>query len=237
MKPSKSLHKGERKEKKKSHKDDEHGNSNTMRDLPQFITFLCSTVIKIPKGLYGLVVEAWGPGGGGAGTDSPSGGGGGAGGYLKASIPVKPGDIYSLTIPAGGAGGALLSPGNNGGNGIPTSFIGPGQTWSAGYGGGGGAVGATTVVPGLGGVAVFTLGGINGTASNGQNAFDGAGGTSTSGGTGGTSGISANVNGNFPGGGGAGGSAPKAPVFSPGNGGNGSIAFTYFAPKPLSFTL
>lgn len=163
-------------------------------DLLKTLAIGSSCKITIPENVYSIIVEAWGPGGGGATGLFASaemamsviggGGGGGAGGYLKATIPVKPGDVYSLTIPAGGAGGVGTGftagqNGSAGGNGIPTSLLGPGQNWTAGAGGGGSILLSSPIIPtnisavgGAGGIATFNKGGIGGFASKGQRGSD-----------------------------------------------------------------
>ena len=102
----------------------------------------------------GFLVLGGGGGGGGAGPSSVSnGGGGGAGGYRttmpegsggggpsESELPVSSGQSYTVTVGAGGAGGAL---GNNNGTQGGESFIGPpGGKLAPALGGGYGANGA-----------------------------------------------------------------------------------------------
>lgn len=57
-----------------------------------------------PAGVSHVVVELWGAGGGGGCDGGPGGGGGGgggAGGYIRAVVPVTPGDTYEVVL--GGA--------------------------------------------------------------------------------------------------------------------------------------
>jgi hypothetical protein len=60
-----------------------------------------------PSGVTRVIVELWGGGGGGGINGGPlgltSGFGGGAGAYARSVIVVTPGNIYSVTIGAGGA--------------------------------------------------------------------------------------------------------------------------------------
>src|SRR6266487_2575555 len=75
--------------------------------------FNASATFEVPKGVTEIVVELWGAGGGGAGGRSAglgagpggSGGGGGSGAYVRAIVPVKGGETYSVIIGAGGRGG------------------------------------------------------------------------------------------------------------------------------------
>ena len=142
-----------------------------------------------------------GGGGGGAGG-SAAGGGGGAGGYLTATnYSLNPGQAYSITVGAGGAGNT--SPDNNdasdggnsvfgtitaigGGGGAGTgpalaSYAGDGRTGGSGGGGRyGGSGGAGTSGQGNAGGA-STSGGSRGSGGGG-----GAGAAGTDGGTGST---------------------------------------------------
>lgn len=142
-----------------------------------------------------------GGGGGGAGG-SAAGGGGGAGGYLTATnYSLNPGQAYSITVGAGGAGNT--SPDNNdasdggnsvfgtitaigGGGGAGTgpasaSYAGDGRTGGSGGGGRyGGSGGAGTSGQGNAGGA-STNGGSRGSGGGG-----GAGAAGTDGGTGST---------------------------------------------------
>ena len=142
-----------------------------------------------------------GGGGGGAGG-SAAGGGGGAGGYLTATnYSLNPGQAYSITVGAGGAGNT--SPDNNdasdggnsvfgtitaigGGGGAGTgpasaSYAGDGRTGGSGGGGRyGGSGGAGTSGQGNAGGA-STNGGSRGSGGGG-----GAGAAGTDGGTGAT---------------------------------------------------
>ena len=75
--------------------------------------FDASGTFEVPTGVTEIVVELWGAGGGGGGGRSAglgagpggSGGGGGSGAYVRAIVPVKGGETYSLIIGAGGRGG------------------------------------------------------------------------------------------------------------------------------------
>lgn len=95
--------------------------------------FTLDTVWRVPPRVRGVKVRVAGGGGGGGGGDvGYSGGGGGAGGYAEAFAAVRPGQLYSVVIGAGG------TPGSTGVSGLPG-----GDTWfgnlvkaSGGQGGG-----------------------------------------------------------------------------------------------------
>ena len=92
--------------------------------------FTTSGTWRVPSNVSRITVELWGGGGGGAGGASglagsggPGGGGGagGSGAYVRANVPVKPGEIYSITVGAPGTGGRGESrdgaqPGGDGGD-------------------------------------------------------------------------------------------------------------------------
>jgi len=86
----------------------------------------------VPSGVWWAVIECWGAEGGtstGPGSTAP----GGKGGYLKARVPVTPGE--TLNIHVGGTGGALTGGANGGGDGARVAGTDPdGES-----GGGGGA--------------------------------------------------------------------------------------------------
>ena len=76
-------------------------------------------------------------GGGGGGGDQ--GGGGGAGGLLTGTTSLIPGDVYTATVGAGGAGTTSVN--NKGSNGQNSSLIGSGASITSIGGGGGGSNG------------------------------------------------------------------------------------------------
>lgn len=125
------------------------------------------------------LVEIYCIGGGGGGGNASgerahlAGAGGGGGGLVRKFLPdVNTTDTYTLTLGAGGAGGAPISAINNGWdsrNGSPggtTSFVGPGLNLVAG-GGGGGQGYASGSTDGT------ALGGAGGTASGGDYNYPG----------------------------------------------------------------
>ena len=74
--------------------------------------FSSSTTFTIPTGVYSIRVLVMGSGGGGgngAGAGGNGGNGGGAGFFLTATIATTPGQVYTITI---GAGGPTYTHGN-----------------------------------------------------------------------------------------------------------------------------
>ncbi len=147
----------------------------------------------VPQGVTSITIQAWGGGGGGGGVAStPSGrrgGGGGAGGsYVQGTIPVVPGEQYSVIVGWGGLGYSAL----NGGDGGSSIFLKGTTTYFVALGGPGGVVGNTANPWGNGGIApdtgnTFTgtspasnYGG-NGAVANYQNTYDGGGGGGSAG--------------------------------------------------------
>jgi len=119
-----------------------------------------------PEDVTRVLIEAWGGGGGGGGyyVNSPSncawGGGGGAGAYLRAVVPVKAGQSYTVIVGAAGIGGASAgAAGGSGGN----SMISTNTTVLLIAGGGKGGSSGTTQCPvpgGVGGTGSFASGGL-----------------------------------------------------------------------------
>ena len=114
-----------------------------------------------PVGVTAVQLEAWSGGGGGAGNSGNAkmyvGGGGAGGNYARQTlISVVPGQIYTVTIGAGGAGGAKTSTTGAGANGGTTSFV--------AVNGGTTLLSVTGGTGGLGGTAAYTggYGGTNG---------------------------------------------------------------------------
>ena len=171
--------------------------------------------------------------GGGGGGPTPAGGGGGAGGYIASSTAVAEGNTYSISVGAGGLGGAVEGQGISGES---STLSGPGVSVTA-IGGGGGALGAGQGTPAKtggsgGGGGAFTNnankdqpGGI-GTVGQGNNGGDGGGylrGTLAGGGGGGGAG-SIGGNGHFGGGAGGGGAGLQwlnGSYYAGGGGGSG----------------
>jgi hypothetical protein len=233
-------------------------------------TFTASTTWVCPAGVTSIsLAEAWGPGGGGGGggTNNSTGGagGGGAGAYsAAANVAVTPGNSYTVTVGAAGAGGAPSLGGGVIGSdgGGASSFPGNSVTVTAPGGKGGGpgsfSVGgngapASGNVPSFGGGA----GGMNpnypngggggssgGTAAAGQpggnstSGTAGAGGAAVAGGGTGGNGARGNVAGGAggaPGGGGGGGAGNVGGIGTAGGpGGSGQVRITYNPPGGLA---
>lgn len=196
------------------------------------IIYSSSTTYTVPEGVRKVKVFLWGGGAGGGpfmSGQNTAGGGGSAGGFNSTVIDVVTGDVLTITIGAGGAGGTTL-PGGNGGltsvlkNGVIALTAEGGTAGTPGtpgsntlpVQGGGFTSGSFGVRGGLGkagwamlgdGGAVYTMSG-----DGGDSPFGGGGGT-----VGGPDGI-------FPGGGGAGGvSLSSGPASNGGNGAGGAV--------------
>lgn len=121
-----------------------------------------------PENVTHVLVEAWGAGGGGSVPSIPCGEGGGGGGYVRAVIPVTPGQQYSIAVGVGGTG----SIGGAGTNGGATSITGVTTILTAG-----GGRGASTPCPstsgsfpgGAGGTGVLAAG--SGITRSGQSGY------------------------------------------------------------------
>lgn len=186
-----------------------------------------------PTGCSVVYVEAWGAGGGGGGgrgglaNSNRYGGGGGGGGALHCKLlkAADCGATETVTIGAGGTGGAGGSTGNgaNGTGGGTTSF----GTLVYSYGGGYGAGGTNSATGKGGGGGGSASAGIGATTGEGDFASGGAGGTNGGagdygGGGGGGGGGAANNGGTsvHAGGGGGGGRAVTSTNIT-GDGGEG----------------
>lgn len=136
-----------------------------------------------PEGVTTIQVEAWGGGGGGGGSANGTGyrgAGGGGGAYQRIiSLPVTPGQSYTVTIGNGGTAGTNSVNGGSGGN---TLFLLGASNLLTANGGSGGQTQTTTTAPiaGVGGIGTF----------NGGNGFIGT--TTTGGGGGGSAGTTTN---------------------------------------------
>ena len=187
------------------------------------VTITASGSWTVPANVYSLTVESWGGGGGGGGAygnhgmDHCAAGGGGGGAYAKQIILVMPGQVYTVTIGAGGSGGTSF-PSNDGNGGGTTTFTGiAGACSAAGGSGGEVAAGSPSGSGGAGGSSGtgFLFKGGNGAAGNGNGAYGGGGGGSAGSGSDGSNGGSNNN-------GGTGGTG----TYPGGNGGNGGINYT-----------
>ena len=137
-----------------------------------------------PSGVTSVKVECWGGGGGGGGAAKITGngnvsaGGGGAGAYaISNSMPVTPGNSYTITIPAAAVGGA--NTGADGDSGTSVSFAADGLntvTAAFGSGGKGCTVAATPGAGGAGGIGIYN----GGAGAAGINTGSGGGGSAPS---------------------------------------------------------
>lgn len=161
-----------------------------------------------PPGVYSIKVECFGGGGGGGGGSnfaSTGGGGGGGGAYASIlTVPVTPGNTYTVVVGAGGAGAAQQNPPLQGASGTSSTFTGDSGVQVIAVGGTGGKQGQNEP----GGAASSCTGDIR--FSGGQGGRDASG-------CGGGGGASGNQGGN----GNAGGDAIPVPA-TPGTGGAGA---------------
>ena len=209
------------------------------------ISFYNSETWNAPQGISSISVKAWGGGGGGGGGTGTGGGGGGGGEFRQnTTVPVTPGNSYSVTIGQGGTGGYS----SNGGNGGDSSF----STSVVAKGGNGGTLGGSGGTGGTGGTGTIGYAGGNGAAgsgssgggggegagstANGGNASGTTGGTGTDGGDGGAGATSRDGNGNpgeIPGGAGGGGGESKFSTTRGGAGRAGLVIIQYDSDIPV----
>ena len=125
------------------------------------VKFTDSTTFELPKKVTSIDCLVIGGGGaGGANGQANGGGGGGAGGLIyKEDVGVAGGDVFSITIGAGGTPVQWTS----GGNGAPSSLTSVGGLNELAYGGGGGSAWNTY----NGGTLASGGGGSGDAASNG----------------------------------------------------------------------
>jgi MBG domain (YGX type)/Cadherin-like beta sandwich domain len=135
------------------------------------VVFSSSGSWTVPSGVTSATITCYGAGGGSGGavansSDNASGGGGG-GATATSTLSVSGGQVYTVTVGAGGTAGA--NTGTNGGTGGTTTFTGTGGTVTAAGGSGGGGV---TVASGSSGVGTAGVG-----AAAGTGGFAGGNGT------------------------------------------------------------
>jgi hypothetical protein len=114
-----------------------------------------TTTFTVPSGVSQIRAYVYGAGGGAGATTNPSnpGANGGSGAFGESIITVTAGEVLTITVGAGGAGG---SPGTsqNGKSGGTTKILdGSTTVLSAGGGGGGSCAGCTPFNQGSGGAA------------------------------------------------------------------------------------
>lgn len=131
-----------------------------------------TTYWTVPAGVHQLEVWMVGGGGGGGASGAIGGGaGGGAGGYGWMIININPGDVFPITIGAGGApSGSGTTQAQTGGSSSFGSFL----TCYGGTGGMGGDVGSGTENAGGMGGLVLAAQGINAAGFQGQWGNDGS---------------------------------------------------------------
>jgi gliding motility-associated-like protein len=206
-----------------------YGQGSQIYDTPGTSTWT------VPPCVTEITVQVWGGGGGGgsvwsrwtqtcssnscAGAETcQCGGGGGGGGFAQRTYTVLPGQVYTVVVGAGGAGGPINASGdnraNNGLNGGNSTFSGPA---TAGFG-------TLTGFGGIGGGAANHMRGCLGNNCFGHQGANGAGGAGgggangtimNTGGLGATGQHSGSTNDRSGGGGGGAGTAA--------NGGNGGV--------------
>lgn len=221
------------------------------RNLLKTQSYTSNGSFTVPAGVTELLLFGAGGGGGGGGSPTvessrvgyPGAGGSGAVPSFV-SLTVVPGEVYTVTVGAGGAGGGpdgTNSPATNGATGGNTTFtkVGVNIVFTGAPGGQGGTVDDALVddpaIPGNSSQWSPTLqrsgsggGGLPGwsTPSPGTNGQPGANTIYATGGLGGDN--DANGGGNFGGGGGGGGGAGF------GNGGNGAGGRSYDGGTPVN---
>ena len=154
-----------------------------------------TTTWTVPACVTSITVQAWAGGGGGGAAWSrfdPAGnsitsdeictsaGGGGGGGFVQRVYAVTPGQVYTITVGAGGNGGTINTSlasnrAQNGSSGGNSTFSGPATV----------GPGILTAIGGSGGGAAnilrSCLGGCSGAIHQGSNGFGGSGGAGTGG--------------------------------------------------------
>lgn len=215
-----------------------------------------TTTWEAPPGVTSVeYLVVGGGGGGGNGYDNGGGGGGGGGMVLTGTLSVTPGTEYTVTVGAGGAGGADIRSNRNGVSGSNSVFA---SITSLGGGGGGGSRtggdpgvaqdGSTTAPTGGNGNGGGTSGDGGGGATGDGTAGGGSPGTGGAGLTSSLSGSSVTyatggngASNSFPatngadgaantGNGGGGGQSPSFNSARGGNGGSGYVVLSYTIP-------
>ena len=188
------------------------------------------TSVSVPSGVTGVWIESFiGPGGGGAsgrrgaaGTVRCGGGGGGAGAFVSNYwVPASLlGSTFTLTLPAGGAGGAAVTTNDTNGNAgaaPPAASFVSGSFTVAIYVG----TASTGGTNALGTGGVYSLGSLNGVSG---------GSASTTGGVGNYGNTSSN---GVPSGGGSGGGITSADIATNGGPGGWQLLNYVFANSPV----
>jgi len=133
--------------------------------------FSASGTFTVPAGINYVLVEMWGGGGGGNAYYVPaSQKGGGGGGYIRATVPVTPGQSIPVTVGLGGAGNKGSGSGATGG---ASTF---GNTLLVAKGGTGGLIPYHGGTPGVGGSVtggILSFPGFNGSSPAGGSSGSG----------------------------------------------------------------
>lgn len=192
--------------------------------LPRLYNTVGTFSWTVPSGVTAVKMTGWGSGGGGrGGVGLGRGGQGGGSGERRviSSQAVTPGDVWTITITAGGNGSTYNT--NDGTSGGDTTLKNPANTTIILAKGGLKPTDANT--PGAGGSGgtggTGTNGVTGGTSVNSSGSDGAAGGTAPGGGAGGAGGVAGDILGKpgvSPGGGGGGGKGNTAGA----NGGNGA---------------
>jgi len=189
-------------------------------------TFTSSGSFTVPTNATYFSAVCVGGGGGGSGCegDSTESGSGGAGGGLSyGQWSVEQGEVYIITVGAGGTGGAGgTNSGNAGGNSL---IVHNSTTYLLGGGGAAGIFGQTTSSAGGSSNGSNKLGGGVGGGGGRSNSNNGGGGGGGAGGYSGTGGLGGNGNGGVggPGSGGSGGGGGGQSAGGTGNNGGGGV--------------
>jgi hypothetical protein len=171
----------------------------------------------VPAGVYEIFVELWGSTGGSGGSSSTgAASGAGGGGYCAKTCAVVPGQVFTITIGAGGtAGGTATNGGNGGVSTVVCAAASVSMTANAGVAGLGATGGGANSSSGgtASGGDVNLQGGNSGSGvANGTLLIGGSGGASPFGGGITSDTIGTGQNGNLPGGGPGGGANAQAGV-------------------------
>jgi hypothetical protein len=134
-----------------------------LRGFTEFTTAGWNSFV-VPQGVTTLLVEMWGAGGGGGSASLLSAGSaGGSGGYIRALVPVSPGDALSLYVGESGGGGQYSGTcgsgtASNGGVGEATDLFDGGGHLVLEAEGAGGGIGANADTSRGGGVGGTSFG-------------------------------------------------------------------------------
>ncbi|MFH1121328.1 MAG: choice-of-anchor J domain-containing protein [Bacteroidota bacterium] len=226
-------------------------------------TFTATGSFTVPANVTSITVECWGGGGAGGGaTGNPAAGGGGAGGsYVKSTLTVTPGTVYTVTV--GGVKTATASSTATANKGNPSWFGTVSTLYAAGGNGGSpatsnntngaagagsstGCIGSLIYAGGSGANGIYT-GGTPGGAGGGGAGSTGAGGNASAGvrgagtplnggnGANGVSNSTAGAAGSNYGGGGSGGKANSSTDRAGGTGAAGLVVVSWICPTISTF--